>query len=220
MLETFKSRVDGTEFKFILEQDKKYGLMLSGGLDSAILSYLILLTYRRRGWGANVQPFTMRKTNERIDTANTVVDYLRSKFPEFSIPYTIPISDPAIHHRDQGVLAWKEVQEKYKDIDYVFYASNKVPDWNYDNYLKDERGLPVGRPERSKGEGGIVYLPFLHLYKYHTVDLIIEYQQEEIFMFSRSCTQSVEGPRCGKCFHCRERAWGFSSLNQLDPGNG
>lgn len=221
MLKTFKSRLDDvTEFSFNLEEDKKYGLMISGGIDSAILSYLILQTYRERNWLANVQPFTMRKTNERVDTANTVVDYLNRTFPEFHVPYTIELGDPKMHHRDQGEAAWREVKATYPDINYVFYASNAVPPWDYENWMKDERGLPNGRPERSKGQGGMVYLPVLHLYKSYMIDLVFEHNQEEIFEFSRSCTQSIEGPRCGRCFHCRERAWGFASIGKIDPGNG
>lgn len=219
MIKTHVSRVDGIEIKFMLERDRNYGMMLSGGIDSAILFYMILATYKERGWTPRIKPFTMRKVNERMETANLMVDHL-NKILGFSIPHTTPISDPSIHHRDQGELAWKEIREKYQEIDFVYYASNAVPPWKYEGWEKDSRGLPKGMPARSTGEGGMVYLPFLNLYKYHTVDLVVEHGQEEIFRIARSCTISIDGPRCGQCFHCRERAWGFSTAGQEDPGIG
>lgn len=216
----YKSRIDGTEFSITLNSKFSYGMMLSGGLDSAILFYIILKQFKELGWTPKIRPFTMRKTNERIETANLMVDYLNSKFPEYKIPYTTVIGDPNVHHRLQGVAAWEEIVVTHLDINRIFYASNKVPDWDYSDFPLDQFGLPRGRPERSKGEGGYVLLPILNLYKFHTVDLVSEYEQEEIFTLSRSCTQSVEGPRCGQCFHCNERAWGFKHAKIQDPGNG
>lgn len=215
-----KSRVDDTEIKFRLEEDKTYGIMLSGGVDSAILFYLILKTYQERGWTPKVQPFTMRKNNESVASATRMLEYISTQFPEYTIPATIEVGDPNTHHRLAGEAAWKEIKRDYPWISFVFYGSNKVPPWDYSTRKKDEFGLPIGRPERSKGEGGIVYLPFLHIYKYHTLDLIYEHGQEKLLELARSCTERITGHRCGSCFQCSERAWAFNYFRRIDPGIG
>lgn len=194
-------------------------MMLSGGIDSALLLYIILDEHRKLGWTPNIQPFVMLKTNETVEASVAMVNYINTQF-EHKLPMPIEIGDPAIHHRKQGESAWREIARKYPDIDYVFYASNKVPDWDYSSWPKDRDGLPIGRPQRSDGEGGIVWLPFLNLYKFQTIDLVYQYGQDGIFERARSCTQAITGPRCGTCFHCKERAWGFSCVGKTDPGIG
>ncbi len=218
MRKTFKSRYDGTEFGFNLEEDKKYGIMVSGGLDSALLFYMIMSTYKERGWTPKLQPFTIRKHNERIQTARSIISWINEKFPDHVIPDTIVLGNPDDHHRLQGDLAWKEVRSRYPDINYVFYGSNAVPNWDYSNWEKDQMGFPVGVPQRGPGEGGMVYLPFYHLRKYHTVDLVMQLDIPEVYTMSRSCTYVADGPRCKLCFHCRERAWGFAMAGITDPG--
>lgn len=220
MLKKIQSRIDNTEITFNLEENKNYGMMMSGGIDSAILLYLILKTYQERGWEPRIQPFTMRKNNESSASATRMLEYISTQFPGYYIPPTTEVGDPNTHHRLQGVAAWKEIKERFPEVDFVFYGSNKVPPWDYSNWEKDEFGLPRGRPQRSSGEGGIVYLPFLNIYKYHTVDLVYENGQEKMFEIARSCTQRLTGPRCGICFQCREREWGFSYFKKVDPGIG
>ena len=219
MIRIIKSRIDGTEIRLNIEENRRYGMMLSGGIDSGILLYLLLKAHGELGWKPNIQPFVMLKKNEMVQSSAAMVNYINTQFP-YDLPQPIEVGNPDIHHRDQGEAAWREISRKYPAIDYVFYASNATPTWDYSRWPKDAQGNPIGRPERSKGEGGMVWLPFLHLYKFHTVDLVFEHNQEEMFRLARSCTQHISGPRCGKCFHCRERAWGFACVSRDDPGIG
>ncbi len=41
----YKSRLDGSEVEINVQSDKRYGILLSGGFDSAVLLYMILKAY-------------------------------------------------------------------------------------------------------------------------------------------------------------------------------
>ena len=89
-------------------KNKKYGIMLSGGLDSAILLGLLLLENKN----INIQPFTIPKTDGAMLYADPVIAYINSKF-DTSIPNTIKVGDPNVHHRQQSKTAVKEIFEKF-----------------------------------------------------------------------------------------------------------
>jgi hypothetical protein len=79
----------------ICNDSKAVGIFLSGGLDSAILLYLIAKTLSENNSEAIIQPFTVNRTNpsefrkfDRVDLypyANGIVSYVRSKFPNANI---------------------------------------------------------------------------------------------------------------------------------------
>ena len=71
------------------DPDKRYGIMLSGGLDSAVLFYLLI----RSNPTINLQPFTIAKTDGAALYADPVIDHMNSKFG-LSIPPTILVGDP------------------------------------------------------------------------------------------------------------------------------
>ena len=55
-----------------------------------------------------------------------------------------------------------------------------------------------------------VRLPFLHLYKYHIIDLA---RQEKIDLSdTMSCIASID-QECGKCWQCMEKKWGIDQIS-------
>ena len=57
---------------------------------------------------------------------------------------------------------------------------------------------------------------FLHLYKYHVIDLYYRLDAEELINVTHSCTATKEG-HCYDCMWCHERQWAFKQLNLVDP---
>ena len=49
-------------------------------------------------------------------------------------------------------------------------------------------------------------MPFAHINK-----------SQHVFTMSHTCTERPRG-RCGVCWQCKERQWGFKENNLKDPG--
>lgn len=203
MIKKFSSRIDGSELLLDIDPNKKYGILLSGGLDSAVLLYLIIREFPR----IDLQPFTIPKKDGAILYADPIISHINNKF-NLKIPKTIAVGDPTVHHRKQNKSAVIDIFQKHS-VDFLFIAINQNPP-----ELTDLPGAPI-RTKRVRDSR--IILPFVDLIKTHIVDLMFEYSQEDLMAITHSCTEQPVG-RCSQCWQCSERAWAFSSLNKIDNG--
>lgn len=182
---------------------KKYGIMLSGGLDSAILLYLLVKSNPL----IDIQPFTIPKKDGAILYANPVIEYI-NQFFNISIPSTISVGDPSVHHRLQSKIAVEEIFKNYT-IDTLFIAINQNP--------PDLENLPGAPIRDKKSDNAKISFPFVDLYKDDILKMIIEENQLRLINLAHSCTELSDG-RCNKCWQCNERSWAFNKLNLSDSG--
>lgn len=189
--------------KIDLDINLKYGILLSGGLDSAVLLYLIIKDYPL----IDIQPFTIPKHDGAILYADPVIDHFNEKF-DLKIPKTIAVGDPDAHHRLQSKTATKEIFEKYI-VDKLFIAINQNPP-----ELTDLPGAP--RRDQKSNDPRIIF-PFVDLYKDDILRIMINEQQEDLSEITHSCTEQKIG-RCGICWQCTERRWAFSQVGFQDIG--
>lgn len=91
---------------FNLQLDKQYGIMLSGGLDSAVLLYLILLENK----DIKIQPFTIPKHDGAILYINNIIEYMNTQY-QIQLPKTIEVGNKNLPHADQGPSAVKEIKK-------------------------------------------------------------------------------------------------------------
>jgi asparagine synthetase B (glutamine-hydrolysing) len=106
----------------ILNIDRKYGIMLSGGLDSAVLLYLIL----KENKNINIQPFSIPKHDGSHMFVSRILEYFNSQF-DIKIPETILIGNPDLHHSQQSTVAIKQIFIEYPELDFIYFATNKIP---------------------------------------------------------------------------------------------
>jgi hypothetical protein len=182
---------------------QKYGIMISGGLDSAILLYLLVKSNPL----INIQPFTIPKKDGAMIYANPIIDYINQIF-NLSIPSTISVGDPSVHHRIQSKIAVEEIFKNY-NIDTLFIAINQNPP-----ELNDLPGAPM---RDKKSNNSKIIFPFVDLYKDDILKLIIAENQISLIELTHSCTELSIG-RCNQCWQCNERAWAFNKLNLVDSG--
>lgn len=203
------SRLDNQNINIEIDPNKQYGIMLSGGLDSAILFYLILKEFLLINSLPKIKIFTIPKHDGARLYIDNIVDFLKKEF-NVSLPSTIEIGDPDVYHGDQSKVALTELFQKYPEIDYVYMATNQNP--------PQEFILPGTYPNRVKNSGSPrVLLPFIKLYKTHILDLIFENNVQELINITHSCTEQKIG-RCNQCFQCHERKWAFEQLSKKDTG--
>jgi hypothetical protein len=193
----------------ILNIDRKYGIMLSGGLDSAVLLYLIL----KENKNISIQPFSIPKHDGSYVFVPRILEYFKAQF-DIEIPSTILVGDPNLHHSQQSTSAIKQIFEEYPYIDFIYFATNQNPthDFNYDRYSKGSYPDRVKASPHPK-----ILMPFIEMYKDEILKIVFDNDQEELLKLTHSCTEQKTG-RCGQCFQCNERAWAFRQLNKPDPG--
>jgi hypothetical protein len=199
----YQSRLDQSVVDINIDSDKTYGLMLSGGLDSAVLLYLLVRSVPE----IKIQPFTIPKTDGAMLYVNGIIDHFNKKF-NLKIPYTIEVGDPTVYHREQSKTAIVDIFKNHQ-ADIIFIALNQNP--------IELNSLP-GAPQRTRqSDNPRIVLPFVNLLKHHILDFVYEYNQEDLIDITHSCTEQAVG-RCEVCWQCTERKWAFSKLAQTDTG--
>ena len=185
------------------QSNKHYGLLLSGGIDSAILLYLLIKVNPK----INLQPFTIAKTDGAYLYADPIIDHFNRKF-NLTIPKTIQVGDPTVHHRQQSTTAVKEIFDKHP-VDYLFIGINQNP--------PELNSLP-GAPKRdTKSIDPRIVFPFVDLHKHNILEFMYDNNQEDLINITHSCTEQPIG-RCNTCWQCTERAWAFKQLDKVDTG--
>jgi hypothetical protein len=163
-----------------IDRNKSYGIMLSGGLDSAVLLYLII----NQQPSVKLQPFTIDKTDGSSLYVNKIVDHFNKKF-NLSIPYTIYVGDPTAHHRLQSTTAVIDIFNNYS-VDYLFNGINQNP--------LELNDLP-GAPKRDKeSKDARIIFPFVNLLKTDILKIMFEEKQDDLMYITHSCTEQKIGP--------------------------
>lgn len=188
---------------FSIANDKKVGVLLSGGLDSTIMTYLLI----KNNPDINITFFTIPKRDGAMNYADAIIEHFNKKFGK-SFPKTIPVGNVRVYHRHQSTTAVIEILNNY-DIDLLFIGINKNPP-----ELMDIPHAPQ-RETESKHEK-IIY-PFVKMLKSDVIKIMFDEGQEDIMNITHTCTQQEEG-RCGVCWQCTERSWAFSKLGKVDTG--
>lgn len=206
------SKIDKSLILINIEPQYHYGIMLSGGLDSATMLELILQDAKAKNITVKIQPFCIRKHDGSTKYVRPILDFFEKRY-DIKLPDPIFAGDPDCPHRLSSTIALKEIATKHPEIDFMFSGENQNPPdldysvWGEGHYPNRVKEAPSKR----------ILMPFVHLYKHHVLDLMFEYDLQEIFNISHSCTDQADG-RCNKCFQCTERAWAFTKLGKIDTG--
>lgn len=186
---------------FNVDKKQRYGILISGGLDSTILLSLLA----KENANLCIQPFTIPKSDGAMLYVNNIIQQINKKF-NTNIPETIQVGDPTVHHRQQSSTAVKEIFSKF-NIDYLYIGINPVPP-----ELANVQGAPAR--DFTIKDPRIIF-PFANYYKDKIISLVDNL--DELAEITHSCTELTES-RCNVCWQCQERAWAFKQLNKIDIG--
>jgi 7-cyano-7-deazaguanine synthase in queuosine biosynthesis len=186
-----------------------FGIMLSGGLDSAVLLYLLL----KEDNTIAIQPFSIPKHDGSHLFVPGILKHFENYF-NITIPNTILVGDPEAHHSQQSTTAVKQILTEYPKIDFVYFATNQNPTHSFDYSQFSPDGFPnrVQGPTHPK-----ILMPFIKMHKDEILKILFDNDQQALLSLTHSCTERKTG-RCGQCFQCNERAWAFDQLDQTDLG--
>lgn len=187
--------------------NKRIGVFVSGGWDSAVLLYLIWDICIKQG--IEMRIYTVPKEDGAVRHSKNVVKWCRYKLIADDVPHeivgSIKSDDPSEHTKSGVVDALMS-----GDVDVVYTAATKY----YDGMRPDhDRIFTAGTPFAD-----IVRQPFADMTKDHVVQMAFDLGiAEDLMKYTHSCTERAEG-RCGYCPWCKERQWAFDEINKVDKG--
>lgn len=184
------------------EEPKDIGIFVSGGLDSAILYFLLVQENINTGSKHTILPLTVSRKEGSKYFARAVVEYVQTYF---NLPLQPPldVGDNTLYEPTQVTSGIQDALKVGCDMVYL--------------------GLITQLPEHMIGwerprieESLMFKAPFNDVCKSHVVDIIHRLGQSGLYYLTHSCDHELG--RCGHCNGCTERKWGFSQMNLLDPG--
>jgi hypothetical protein len=211
---------------------KKIGISISGGADSALLSYLICSNTNAEIHFTNqIRLWKTRPWQEHV--ANRVIDWFKQHFDnKFYVHQNLIPSE--LEWGDKGPTIVDEygklksgnqiilrshneyIAHKYQ-LDALYGGINKNPDIEIKGALSDRDEGHI--PPYFVHEGISICHPFVHTRKDWIVEQYYENQIEDLLELTRSCEGEFEDityknyipgqyvPTCGNCFWCKEREW-------------
>lgn len=193
--------------KNFVKPNVKYGVLLSGGLDSAVLLCLMIKDGLTQGFIPDIKLFTIPKHDGAELYIQDIIFFISKRFA-ISLPNTILVGNPNVYHRIQSSTAILDILKNYPDVDYIVLGTNQNPPVE----------LKGTAPDRVTSSNHLkILLPFIDLYKSDIVSLMYQEELTGLIGITHSCTEQKIG-RCNKCWQCNERAWAFNQLNKIDIG--
>lgn len=213
----------------------KIGISISGGADSALLSYLIcsnsdaeihftnqIRLWKTRPWqeyiaGEVINWFKKRFNNKFFVHKNLIPSELEwaDKGPTIIDEYGKLKSGNQIILRSHN----EYIAHKYK-LDALYGGINKNPDIDIDGALEDRNDGHI--PPYFLHDGIAICHPFVHTKKDWIIKQYHKHNILDLLYLTRSCegefkeinyktyTPGQHVPICGNCFWCKERAWAIS----------
>ena len=163
----------------------KIALMMSGGIDSLVLYNLI------KSYNPDVYTIDRKDGFDNPSRVESLTNQKVHRFKETTL-------NPDLRIRE----AIASIQSKY---DQLYIGINHTPPSHYFPDLKD--GAPY-RPWRIQNNDKLI-APFLHLYKYHIIDLANKLNID--LSNTMSCLTNTIN-ECKECWQCREKIWAYKQL--------
>jgi len=182
-----------------LPQANRIGVMVSGGIDSTLLYYLLQYLKKTEKTDHFIRPFTVPRKEGSIYFAKPIVNYIHELL-DLPPSYTTLVGNNTLEEPKQvesGVI--KAIA--FAKIEVIYIGAI---------YIRPEHLIGLERPVTI--ETDVVKFPMLHLEKSHVIDLYYKLGIENILQYTHSCIKNQQ-VHCGTCHGCIERIWGFNELN-------
>ena len=192
---------------------RNFGLYFSGGLDSAALLCLMIEERKSLKLDTPLTAFTVYKNEFSTLHARKALDAIEKHY-DIHVDHVTDIpNDPDANIKGNlGSNAMKFVSE-YKPHMLLYMGINRMAPDDVRPF-KEKLNIDYGFSTVSKHYRA----PFLFLHKPHIVDIFYKLNCEDIIPYTQSCSVLKQG-KCGQCYACKEREWGFTLLGKVDPAH-
>jgi 7-cyano-7-deazaguanine synthase in queuosine biosynthesis len=188
---------------FININYKKVGIMVSGGLDSALLLYLISKENKEQNNIYAIDALTVYRPDDAKNHSSRIIK-LVEKLLGVTITH-LEVGNPNVDPDNQVISGINDALFVRK-YDNIFLATTAIP-----QHLINCFDVPT----RDTNSYPKLTQPWGSITKDQIVQYIIDHQLYELIEVSHSCTGLQHG-HCGYCFNCKERQWAFEQNNFKD----
>jgi hypothetical protein len=185
------------------ESSSHLGIMISGGMDSALAAFLIILENKNlnnlhRLTFFNVPNVADNAVYHSLKVINFLNEYFNTKLNLVNIGDGTIVHNKIINEPSKKIL-------KNKLVDVLVSGINQNPkiDLGIEGPTRRNPDLPI--PNN-------LMFPFIKLYKTDILGIYQQFNILDLAYITHSCTSFRYG-RCNTCFQCKERQWAFDSLN-------
>lgn len=216
---------DKREVTFSVPEDPGKNLLaaISGGVDSAVMLYVLAQMNKEHQLQHKIFPVTVTntvsETDESLLHARKVIKWVSAEL-DVAFEQHIIGGDNRLPH-NKITNSFLLAQMATRKFQHLYVAENKIPPIPFPFGDKNDfpglapRLAPVRKGNPTGNAAGI--LPFSDVFKTHIVDLYFQLGITELLEFTHSCAERQVG-KCHLCWWCSERQWAFRELNKIDPG--
>lgn len=179
---------------------KKIGILISGGIDSTILYYILSINKFEH---QSIHLFSMLPQKSKFD----IFKHRISNITEFISKKTNVLSD--VTYFSKIIILRKAVDLILQSgMDCVYTGCNKVPDIQFPikNIIPGD-SPPFRGPALNENH----IRPFIDIEKPEIIKLYYKYNIQELMTLTHSCGFSLI-QECGECFFCLEKKWGIMNV--------
>ena len=181
----------------------KIGVMVSGGLDSALLLYLLTKENKQKGYPHEIIALTVYKTDNSEGHSKRIVSTI-----EIMLDTTISTSEVG-----------PNVGMPLHEIILSIIDKNIVPLLYEGSNAIHESLMDSSPPVRYISPYDTIKQPWAYTTKDAIVKYILDEKLYELINMSHSCgRRDRDSGQCGTCYNCIERAWAFKQNNAQDTG--
>jgi hypothetical protein len=185
-------------------EKKKIAVFVSGGIDSAIIYYLLEKVNHSMNCIHEIVPVSIIRKEGSRHFSKLVAAYVQDCF-------RMPFKDPII-------VGDNTLPEDQQVASGVFEALDNLGfDVAYTGLIQQLPIHMVNWKPIPWEESDQFKAPLKDLNKSHVIELIYQLQHQSLFHITHSCAVWELG-RCRECNGCNERQWGFDQIGREDPG--
>jgi len=185
---------------FIPANATHIGIMVSGGLDSALMLYLVSKENKEKDFPVQLDVLTVYRSDQAKDHSSRITKIIEELNDITLNKYEV--GDPTAPSDVQVVRGVFDAL-MMKKIPLVIMATTINPE-----HLKKHENAPVRNPDQFPG----ILQPWGEITKDNIVKYIKENNLDVLIKNSHSCTVH-SFKHCGKCFNCIERKWALDVNN-------
>lgn len=193
--------------KSIIPEKKRYGIFLSGGLDSAVLFFIMAHTFKN----SEFVLFTGTRDDDgefNKIPAKKVAEFVKNRTKCCIVSHEIMKFENRTDARANRYKKMTTIIDQYK-IEACcngFTANPNDPELLNDN-TRDQRRDSGGELVKLYYNSVLLYQPFANKDKRYIISLIKKFNLEEFLDITVSCESNTPPRPCGKCWWCKEREW-------------
>lgn len=199
---------------------KTVGLKISGGVDSAIVGYMLTKYVHEERPDIRIIPITVDQVGKafQVQFAKRIIEFYKQKFGDYFLEHRTGVSE--VEETDYSKSQASIVHDLYNNglIQAHFVGmtlnppSELMPEFVDKSLLEPPDRLRTGEKKQQREDTS--YRPLINIDKRGVAEIYDYFGvRDTLFPLTRSCeayTDDFSNP-CGKCWFCGERYYGFET---------